>query len=339
MLTNNDLRFHFVNVNHGDATIVEFPDLAGAPVARFGVVDVGAKKKADRDTAMKYFRRLLEVRRDGDSNFSAVIEFICITHPHDDHYTGLPSFLDEFENHSLVTIREFWDCGFRVNATNYNKLLKRVDQLSSVTFMRMSSGTEFKYGDVRLQILSPSIDLRNRFDTYGIGKNDASIVMKFSLGNSHCILAADAEFASWGKITEEFPRKNSIEYVDDALGLSQREETADQLKCGVLKLAHHGSKHGNTLEYLERLKPNHVIIPAGDQAWYASNLSNWAGKFPHSITDSILSELNVPNIYVLGDVKHTIFTFTGSSNIAAPTHISVDDPDAAGFDGLLAGAL
>jgi hypothetical protein len=334
MLPNDHLHLHFVNVNHGDCTIVEFPRFDGEDhIARFGVVDFGAKKAVDRDTAGEYFQELLDVRQDGDVDFRAIIEFLCLTHPHDDHYGGLTRFLDAVEADPRVSIRQFWDCGFRINAINYLNLLERVSKNRDISCARVSSGSELQCGKARVQVLAPSVDLRNRFDTYGIGANDASIVMKISFKKSHCVLGADAEFASWAKITEEYPRREKIEFFDDAIGLSERHETADQLKCNLIKVSHHGSKHGTSLEYLERLDATHYVIPAGDAAWYNANLSNWSNKVPHHVVNTIVDELlgaanRANQVHVLGEATrgHAVFRYGGGAGPARTPNFISENP-------------
>lgn len=338
MRPNNELKIHFVNVNHGDATIIEFPDFGKPDTAHFGVVDFGAKLGADRGLTRDYLKSLIELRRNGEAAFESIIHFACVTHPHNDHYGGLSRFLTEFADANDAAknkIRAFWDCGFRTNSSTYNKQLDKIRKNDHVTFVRLSSGAEFEYGSTRLAVLAPSIDLRNRFDTFGVGKNDASIVLRVKFKKSCAILAADAEYASWGKTTEEHPRNKSIAFQSDALGMADREDTVEQLNCNLLKLAHHGSKHGSSLEYLERLTPSHVVITAGDPNWYQTNVSNWAGKFPHPLVEQTLQVLD-PGItrYVTGTVGNVIFKYSGNFS---PRNVEefADRPGDTGFDAAL----
>ena len=179
-------------------------------------------------------------------------------------------------------------------------------------FTRVSSGSEFEFGDTRVIILAPSVDLRNRFDTFGVEKNDASIVLRIKYRNSYVIIAADAQYASWGKVTEEFPRHKAIKFNSDALGLAQRKETSDQLKCNLLRISHHGSKHGSSLEYLERLDPAYVIISAGSEAWYQANDLKWAGYFPHPLVKLMLKQLDpTMTTLVTGEVGNIIVKYHG----------------------------
>ena len=95
-LDNRDLRIHFVNVGHGDAIILEFPDFPGIQNqeedhAHFAVVDTGGTGEFKSRLA-GYLRGLTSVR-----NKKYHLDFVCITHPHEDHYGGLKQLLLEFE--------------------------------------------------------------------------------------------------------------------------------------------------------------------------------------------------------------------------------------------------
>jgi beta-lactamase superfamily II metal-dependent hydrolase len=343
MRSNRELKVHFIDVNHGDATILEFPDCEATGAARFGVVDFGAKLAADRGLATAYMQALIDLRRDDDAAFDYRIDFACVTHPHDDHYGGLKEFMDVFTDPAVVgenRLCAFWDCGFRTNSLTYNRVLQDILDNRDLTFTRLGAGSEFEFGPIRVTVLAPSVDLRNRFDTYGVGKNDASIVLKVKYKNSYVILAADAEFASWGKTTEEFPRCERINFFPDALGLSERDETSDQLKCDLLRVSHHGSKHGTSLEYLERIQPNRVVISCASDAWYGQHKPDWVGKFPHELTRKTLdvlaqglgSGIDIRSTAVDGNM---IFKYGGGW---APRDVAYfpGRPDEAGFDALLA---
>ena len=341
MRQNNRLKVHILNVNHGDATIIELPDYGSPARAHFGVVDFGAKSADDRAVCRDYMQRLVDLRRDADAQLNYRIDFACVTHPHDDHYGGLDRFMNVFSdaaNANQNFIDQFWDCGFRTTSATYNRTLSDIINNNNIKFVRLSSGTEFELGEVRIFILAPSIDLRNRFDTYGVGKNDASIVMKVQYRNSTVILGADAEFASWGKTTEEFPRTSNITFFDDALGLAERGETADQLKCDLLKVAHHGSKHGSSLEYLERLQPNRVVYCAGSDPWYQANKPNWRNKFPHQLVTNTLDVLDDQlDIYTTGTDGNILFQYAGNWGPSKVTPFT-DRPGDANFDQMLLNA-
>jgi competence protein ComEC len=340
MIPNDRLRFHFLDVGHGDATIIELPDFGTpVPTPRFAVVDFGDWGTAE---LVRDYMTELVAARTGDTMDGYSIEFVCVTHPHEDHFAGMRTFLDRFAdagNSALNRVRQFWDCGFRTNSARYNNTLRTIITNRNITFVRLASGIEYEFGQVRVAVLAPSIDLRNRFDTFGVDKNNASIVLRLRLRNSYAVLAGDAEYESWGKIVEEFPRNRSVDYISDALGMAERDETTDQLKSDLLRASHHGSKHGTDLRYLERIDPNRIVISAGDDLWYRNNEPGWIGMFPHPITSLIMGELDAAvSVHVTGETGHVVYSYSGGWCPAQPVFLR-SDPGEPGFRQALETAL
>ena len=306
MRNNNNLRIHVVNVGHGDSILIEFPDeRRNGRRPRFGLVDAGGEDRQVRTKTLEYLRSFLEYRleRQPSTNPDAtdyVFEFICLTHPHSDHLYGMMPVLQGFCGDAIpiaMRPKQFWDCGFRYNTVGYLETIEFLSQRNDIQFMRIASGTEFHYDEAEILTIAPSIDLRNRYDTYGVEVNDASIVLRVSLGRGVAILTGDAHFDSWGKVCEEFPRRRHLVYPRDTNGRrDMRDPTRDdiaflnqenQLNCQLLKVAHHGSKRGTSYEYIEKLSPSHFAIPCDQNAEYQST---WRHKFPHPITRLIIGE-------------------------------------------------
>lgn len=313
MLNNNDLKIHFINVDHGDATIIEFPDYGNPKIPHFAVVDLGPDDYPCFTYISDYMENLIKLRRNGDPELKYEIDFVCVTHPHSDHFGGLEEFMTRFEDNVL----NFWDCGFRTTNDEYNRAIDGIGKNNNITFTRLSSGTEFEFGDVRIIVMAPSIDLRNRFDTYGVNRNDASIILRIYYKYSRILLTGDAQFNSWGKVAEEFPRMTTISFFKDAIGLAKRREVTEQLESNLIKLSHHGSKHGSSLEYLERVKPEYVVVSAASNDWYLNNKpANWLNGFPHQLVKDMvkLLKVDVDKMYVTGDEGNVIFKYKGGKN-------------------------
>jgi beta-lactamase superfamily II metal-dependent hydrolase len=300
MRNNNVLRIHVINVGHGDSILVELPDQTGnGRRPRFGLVDAGGEDAETRTKTRDYIRTFLEYRLEEEpSAGDYAFEFICLTHPHADHLYGMMDVLQHFCGDGAAPPRQFWDCGFRYNTVGYLDLLDFLERhQKQVQFMRVTSGTEFHYDDTEILALAPSIDMRNRYDTYGVNVNDASIVLRITRGRGVAILAGDAHFDSWGKVCEEFPRTSHIVYPTGSHGRPDmrdpdREDIAflnqtNQLNCQLLKVSHHGSKRGTSFEYIEKLSPAHFAISCDQDAEYPAN---WRYKFPHPITRLVIGE-------------------------------------------------
>ena len=306
MRPNDYLRIHVINVGHGDSILVELPDYRiGGRRLRFGLVDAGGEDSQVRTKTLDYLRTLIEYRLEGAPSTEPaandyIFEFICLTHPHSDHLFGMKDVLEGFCETGIPAAmrpRQFWDCGFRYNTARYLDLLQYLSDHPEVQFIRVASGTEFHYDEAEILAVAPSIDMRNRYDTYGVEVNDASIVLRVSFGKGVAILTGDAHFDSWGKVCEEFPRTRHISYPPNSKGEPDmrdpnREEIAfltkeNQLNCQLLKVSHHGSKRGTSQEYVEKLTPSHFAVPCDRNEEYAKN---WANRFPHPITRLIIGE-------------------------------------------------
>lgn len=271
-----------LNVGDGDAIILRFPKKQGEGVC-CAVVDC---YKAD-----KTFKALKALNTE-------TIPFICATHPHSDHTRGISKLIRLCRNDG-ITIKQFWDSGFRhVSKIQYD-LIKLLRELNDIDLIYPTSGYETVINTVKIKILSPSIQLKNRYDTFGTNINNASIVLKLEyppkdiapyyqtkesvpdnvlakeeqIKQYSVILAGDAQFDAWARITEEFPELkktgNRGQMIDPDVIEHQ------PLRCQVLKAPHHMSKHGISLETLEILHPRHVIASCSNRSRHG---------FPHELT-------------------------------------------------------
>jgi glyoxylase-like metal-dependent hydrolase (beta-lactamase superfamily II) len=85
------LGVHVINAGVGESIVIECPD------GQWGVIDCYARSTTDPDTNPTVrFLRERAVNR---------LEFVCLTHPHADHYRGLRQLLE------LFTVRQFWRFG------------------------------------------------------------------------------------------------------------------------------------------------------------------------------------------------------------------------------------
>ncbi|NHJ41431.1 MAG: MBL fold metallo-hydrolase [Asgard group archaeon] len=255
---NDSLTITILDVGDGDSIIVQLPE-----INTFEHMVIDCKKST---TTKDWLKKL------GATDLALV----TATHPHYDHIAGLKSVLTEYQG----KVEQFWDSGFRHNSVTWFNLAEYITEVdTNIQFIRPTSGLYTTFNDVNVTVLAPSIALRNRYDSYGVNINNASIVLKLEYGGKSVILAGDAQWDSWGKMTEEFPQYVKTENPDQHV---QIDVSHKPLKCNVLKVAHHGSKHGTALEPVEVLKPNYAIIPCADPSSYG---------FPHEITMKSLEEI------------------------------------------------
>lgn len=260
----DDLVIHVLNVGFGDNILIEFPaDNTGQ--RSYGIVDCYNSKKTK-----KYLEKLIP-----DTSNGSRVAFVCASHPHSDHIRGIKSLLED----DSYRPDEFWDSGFRHKSDTYRKILNTLIT-EKISMIRVSSGVERYFGKVRLTVLAPSVVLRNKYDTYGIDMNNASIVLRLEhhgkealsmrsqeyvgdksleavrkAGRSVVILAGDAEFDSWAQISDEYPKvERTSTHKPHVMKM------INYLGCSVIKVAHHGSMHSSPLDIYEKMSPNLAII-------------------------------------------------------------------------------
>lgn len=290
-----DLVVHILNVGFGDAILIELPtDLQDRNM--LGIVDCNNGTKM-----YEYITKLKEVR-----DFDGVA-FICATHPHLDHVRGIEKLLRD----DLTRPEEFWDSGFRHKTKTYLDILETIHE-KGIRMRRISSGMEYYFGTLRITALGPSVALRNRYATYGIDMNNASIVLRLEnckkdavlvesvryrdtedpeilrkAGDSVVILGADAEFDSWSQITQEYPHSERPSEHDPLV-----KKVVNLLNCAVLKVSHHGSMHSASLDVYERMTPTWAILSSkqatSSVTHHGSRLTR--SLYPHPVTIETLRE-------------------------------------------------
>ncbi len=325
-IQDQDLVFHFLNVGFGDTTVIELPPNSRRE-RRLGIVDCCDGKKT-----YQYIQRLRNIR-----NIDKVA-FICATHPHFDHISGIEYLMKKDDTRPL----EFWDSGFRHNSVTYKKILKAVYD-KGIAMKRISSGMEWYIGKLRITALAPSVPLRNRYATYGVDMNNASIVLRFEhhkkdvvsiesqryegvhdpaiekkAGRSVVILTGDAEFDSWAQVSQEYPK---VEGVSAHKPLVKK--MVNLLSCYAVKVAHHGSMHSTPLDIYEKMRPSLAIISTEQRQ--SKKDVDWGvlerNLFPHQITKWALEESEVRILTTDGSYEKengSSFAYAGSIVLVVP---------------------
>jgi len=290
-----------LNVGDGDSIIIRFPPKYGKKAC--AVVDCYNAKKTI--AALEAFQ-------------PETIPFVCATHPHYDHTKGLAEVIEWCIKEDIL-VEQFWDSGFRhVSKTHYN-LIGLLRDNPDIKVVYPTSGFEVTVNRVNVRVLSPSILLKNRYDTFGTNINNASIVLKLEyppkdiapyylsaqdatekdlaeqerMLQHSIILGGDAQFDAWARVTEEFPQlqrtSNRAQMIDPSVTKHR------PLHCQVLKVPHHMSKHGISLEVLEILRPKYTIASCSDKSSHG---------FPHELTVMAVEDIVKKN-------KDKVMRFTG----------------------------
>lgn len=290
------LVYFLCNIGDGDAQVLLLPKDQVSGTRRAVVVDAGRRNKLADLLDDFGAAGLLPIA--GTALAANSIALIVATHPHHDHIAGIPQI---FERHGHA-VAEFWDPGYYHPVPAYHALWAAVEQLPHVVYTQPASGMRRFIGSVGFTVLAPSINLRNRFDTYGVDINNASISLRveFPAGRvverdgdrvlvdsprtASLILGADAQTLSWSHVLTDFPYLQGSD--SEAARAIRAAVGRDLLRSQVLKVSHHASKRGINLELVERISPALTLVSSVGSAG--------AYNFPHAVAQEILREARQP---------------------------------------------
>ena len=212
--TPKNLEVDFFDVGQGDAILIK------APGGQNLLVDGGPDKTV--------IKRLAENLAWWDKR----LDLVVLTHPHDDHVTGLIDVLKRYQ------VRKILYTGVNHNTPNYLTWLKTVrDKKASLLIIDKTQAINLGAG-AKLEIIYPDESFLNKTVD---DLNQSSIVMRLTYGQSKFLLTGDA-----GEPVE----KKLIAAGAD-------------LSAEVLKVGHHGSQYSMGEEFLEQVRPKIAVIEVG----------------------------------------------------------------------------
>jgi hypothetical protein len=295
----DQLVYVLCNVGDGDAQVVALPeDATGA--RRAVVVDVASRSKVSALLRAFPSAGLLPAPDAGGAFAPGSIALMVATHPHQDHIGGMAGVLREFG----PAVAELWDSGYFHTIPAYHDLMAAIEALPFLVYAQPTSGFRRWIGDVEVTVLAPSVQLRNRFDTYGVEINDASVSLRLEFpasrveqrdaerryvgraGTQALVLGGDAQTLSWAVVAADFPSLGP-DASAAARAAIQEASGPDALRATVLKVAHHASKHGVNLELVERVAPALTLV--------SSVGGGGAYGFPHAVAQGLIREALDPS--------------------------------------------
>ncbi len=266
------LKVHFLNVGHGDCTIIEHPNghLTVIDINNATDLDARTNREISRELSISYLksqyiahttgkRRLDEFSKSGGYNIDLInpIEFLkrnypgrdifryIQTHPDLDHMRGLSAL-----RNAGISIINFWDNKHKKRPKfnsisdmrewiEYRKLGNEKDTAKVLHLFRGSNGDYWNRD--KLEILSPTPSLLDRANEKE-NWNNMSYVLRLSYKGCTIIFGADAEQDTWDDIVQCYGNK---------------------LKCNILKASHHGRDSGYHQMAVELMSPQYTIVSVG----------------------------------------------------------------------------
>jgi beta-lactamase superfamily II metal-dependent hydrolase len=287
------LVYFLLNVGDADQQLLLLPEDPNGR-RRMIVVDVAKKNQTEQLIADLEQAGLVGPEPAGDEPDGS-IALVVASHPHSDHIGAMSQFLAS----QRKRIAEFWDPGYYHTTNAYNRMMGEIEANKFLAYAQPTAGLKKWIGSALVTVLSPSVQLRNRFDTYGTELNDSSIslrvefpaarVVKRANGSRELIetpnttaliLGADAQTLSWAFVETDFPHLHTQN--NEAARAIGSATGSDPLKAKVFKVSHHASKKGVNLELVERINPTLILVSStGDGPKH---------HFPHGLAQEALRE-------------------------------------------------
>ncbi|WP_161598015.1 DNA internalization-related competence protein ComEC/Rec2 [Dethiobacter alkaliphilus] len=213
------LEVTFIDVGQGMAVHVRTP--AGSNL----LIDAG--KPGQGQFAVLPYLRAAGVRS---------LDFLILTHPHDDHYGGMEAVAEE------LPVGVFAHNGEVEESEAYGKLLTTL-AAAGVIDLVLEEGYRLFLDEVKIEVLAPPAE---RF-TYTVDDvNNNSLVLRFIYKDFALLITGDAETDAVRWLVNNRPQ---------------------QLRHTLLQVPHHGSAGALSAEFLQLAKPQIAVIPVGHNSF------------------------------------------------------------------------
>jgi competence protein ComEC len=153
------------------------------------------------------------------------IDYLVITHPHEDHIGGLPEII------KAVSIGSVYMTRAETTSQIFEELLDGLTNKGLKVTEAKAGVSIIAIPDLRADIIAPN---KTNYD----------------------------DLNEWSAVVKLTYKETSFLFAGDAGEVSEPQITAD-VNADVLKVGHHGSDTSSTAEFLRKVSPAHAIISVG----------------------------------------------------------------------------
>lgn len=216
-----------LNAGQGDATIIRLPN------GKIMVVDCNVDKSPEN--IVKYLK---------DAGIKK-IDYLVITHPHQDHMSGTKDIADNFE------VGEVWTTDYKRKRSEetpesyevyqaYIKALNKLEKKGAVIKTPTASNEPIvKDGKLEIRALGPSSSVQGNNEDI----HEESIVVQVKVGKTSALFAGDTTNNQLDRICKYY----NIE------------------KTTLLHAPHHGSDEGANRDAMKQIQPEYTVISVGKE--------------------------------------------------------------------------
>jgi competence protein ComEC len=225
----------FLDVGQGDAMLIAFPQ------GSLMLLDGGGRIAFDSREGYEDGEEAFVEDRIGVAEAAVMpylwrrgvkrLDWIAASHGHPDHVEGFAEIIRSFEIGQAA----------RPAPPSNNLSPDLFDQALRSTGLParyLKRGDDLVIDGARVEVLSPPIQTA----AAALSENDQSLVLRVSFGQRSFLLTGDIE--------------REAEEMLVSIG--------GGLRADVLKVAHHGSKTSSTVDFLEKVKPQHAVISVAE---------------------------------------------------------------------------
>jgi len=242
------MNVYFVNVGQGDAEYIELPGgknalIDGGPEDMKGVTFPDPDHPAPvEDPNNLPDPPLAEFLTQHGIDH---IDYLVLTHPHADHYTGLVYVFKHLQ------VNHFYDTRMNNTDATMDEFVRRqAKKEPNCTTTYPSPGDSLDWdANVQVKVFHscPKAGKSSDFgDKSGQALNDCSIVLKLTYQDTSVLLTGDMQDDVEAQLVSQY---------------------GDQLQADVLKVGHHGSRHSSSQDFLNLVKPKIAYIEVGQNTY------------------------------------------------------------------------
>ncbi|TKX59658.1 MBL fold metallo-hydrolase [Halorubrum sp. SS7] len=220
---NGTVEVHYINVGQSVSTLILGPE------GETMLVDTGHYND-DGEYVLEYLRRH-DVTR---------IDHLVTSHNDADHIGGNAAVIEYYETEA-DGIGGVYDPGIAASTQTYAEYLDAVEE-HDVTLYETREGDAISFGAVDVDVLGPPEPYLE-----GEARNENSIVLKLTHGETSFLLSGDAE-------------DDQEAYLVDTYGA--------ELRSTVLKAGHHGSSSSSSGPFVDAVAPRAVVVSSAYDSQY-----------------------------------------------------------------------
>lgn len=210
-----NLEVYFFDIGQGDAILIQTPNKQNI------IIDMGSNK------GVKELSKIIPW-------WNKNIELLIITHPHDDHITGIPLLIKKYN------IKKIIFNGVLYSSFVYQDILKTAKEKNIELLIPQKNQIIEIDDNCFLKFLYP---INSYYGKEIANINNSSIINQLICKNSTFLFTGDAE----KEVEEKILKENY------------------NLKSNVLKVGHHGSITSTSQEFLNEINPEIAVIMVGEK--------------------------------------------------------------------------